>query len=108
MANRLTAVAAARLLPACDPWVIGASRDAAALLDPAHRSRVYRAQGWISPVVLIDGRMMGVWRHAHRGGRLLVAIEPLGRLPSWASSQLEAEAVRLRAFLGGDLELHWA
>jgi hypothetical protein len=43
--NGLTAVAAARLLPAFDPWVIGASRDAAALLDHAHRSRVYRAQG---------------------------------------------------------------
>jgi hypothetical protein len=30
-----------RLLPGFDMWAIGAARDAAALLDPAEKKRVY-------------------------------------------------------------------
>jgi len=98
---------AARLLPAFDPWVVGASRGAAALLEPRHKARVYRGQGWISPVVLVNGRMVGVWRHARKGRRLLVEIEPFGRLPAWARTQVEAESERLAVFLDGELELNW-
>jgi hypothetical protein len=95
----------ARLLPAFDPWVAGASRRAAALLDPKQRARVYRPQGWFSPVVLVNGRMVGVWKHERRGRRMLVTIERFGRLPAWARGQLEAEAERLAGFLGGELKL---
>jgi hypothetical protein len=52
--------------------------------------------------------MAGVWRHARKGQRLLVEIEPFDRLPGWAHTQLEAEAERLAAFLDGGLELHYA
>jgi hypothetical protein len=97
----------ARLLPGFDMWVIGAARDAAALLDPRHKKRVYRDQGWISPVLLVNGKMEGVWRHERRGGRLTVEVEQFGRTPKWAREQAEAEAERLAAFLGGALELSW-
>jgi uncharacterized protein YcaQ len=97
----------ARLLPGFDMWTIGAARDAAALLDPAEKKRVYRDQGWISPVLLVNGRMEGVWKHERKGKRLAVAIEPFGKLPKWARAQAEAEAERLAAFLGGDLEVSW-
>ena len=97
----------ARLLPGFDMWAIGAARDAAALLDPAEKKRVYRNQGWISPVLLVNGRMDGVWKHERKGKRVLVAIEPFGKLPRWARRQVEAEAERLADFLGGALELEW-
>ena len=98
----------ARLLPGFDMWVIGASRDAAALLDPAKKKRVYRDQGWISPVLLVNGRMEGVWRHERRGRRLEITVEPFaGKPPGWARSQVEAEAARLAAFVGGELTLRW-
>jgi DNA glycosylase AlkZ-like len=97
-----------RLLPGFDMWVIGAARDAAALLDPAEKKRVYRNQGWISPVVLVNGRMDGVWKHERKGQRLTVTIEPFGKLPKWARAQAEAEAERLAEFLGGALEVRWA
>jgi uncharacterized protein YcaQ len=96
-----------RLLPGFDMWVIGASRDAAALLDPAEKKRVYRNQGWISPVLLVNGRMEGVWKHERKGKRLTMTIEPFGRLPSWARADVEAEAERLAGFLGGALEVSW-
>ena len=97
-----------RLLPGFDMWVIGAARDAAALLDPGEKNRVYRNQGWISPVLLVNGRMDGVWKHERKGRRLTVTIEPFGKLPKWARKEAEAEAERLRAFLGGELELSWS
>jgi uncharacterized protein YcaQ len=97
-----------RLLPGFDMWVIGAARDGAALLDPAEKKRVYRNQGWISPVLLVNGRMEGVWKHERKGTRLLVAVEPFGRLPKWARTEVEAEAERLARYLGGELELSWS
>jgi Winged helix DNA-binding domain len=97
----------ARLLPGFDQWVIGASRSAPALLDPEHKARVYRNQGWISPVLLVNGRMEGVWRHERQGARPLVEIEPFGRTPQWVRAQAEAEAKRLGGFLGGEPALTW-
>jgi Winged helix DNA-binding domain len=98
----------ARLLPGFDTWVIGAARDSAAQLQAAHKKRVYRDQGWISPVLLVNGRMDGVWKHERKGKRLLVTIEPFGRVPKWARAQADAEAERLAAFLGGELAVDWA
>ena len=98
----------ARLLPGFDQWVIGASRTAPALLDPAHKARVYRPQGWVSPVLLVNGRMEGVWKHERKAGRILVEVEPFGELPAWARKQATAEAGRLARHLGGDLDLTWA
>ena len=89
----------ARLLPAFDPWVIGAARHAP-LFDPQHLARVYRPQGWISPVLLVNGRIAGTWKHTRTGHRLAVETEPFGRLPAWAREQLHAEAERLAAFFG--------
>jgi hypothetical protein len=34
-----------------------------AVLPGALKGHVYRPQGWLSPVVLVDGRMEDVWRH---------------------------------------------
>jgi hypothetical protein len=89
----------ARLLPAFDPWVIGAARHAP-LFEPGHVADVYRPQGWISPVLLVNGRIAGVWKHERTGRRLAVEMEPFGRLPAWARKQLSQEAVRLARFLG--------
>jgi Winged helix DNA-binding domain len=97
-----------RLLPGFDMWVIGAAREAAALLDPAEKKRVYRNQGWISPVVLVNGRMEGVWKYERKGKRLLLELEPFGKLPKWARTQAEAEAERIADHLDGALELSWA
>lgn len=95
----------ARLLPAFDPWVVGASRTAAALLDPVHKSRVFRPQGWISPVILVNGRIAGVWKQTRKGRRLLVELTPFAKLPTWTRPQIEAEANRLATFLDSQLEL---
>lgn len=95
-----------RLLPAFDQYVISASSHAVHLLpDESFRPRIYRPQAWLSPVVVVEGRFAGVWRHERKGRRLLVTVEPFGRLPAWARKGVAAESERLAAFLGGSLEL---
>jgi uncharacterized protein YcaQ len=96
----------ARLIPAFDPWVIGASRRDP-FLDPHYAGRVYRKQGWISPVLLVNGRASGVWKHQRKGRRLLIEIEPFERIPVWARKQVELEAERIARFHDGALELRY-
>jgi hypothetical protein len=92
----------ARLLPAFDPWVIVMARRPP-MIDLQHVGRVYRQQGWVSPVILVNGRVAGVWRHTRKGGRLAVELEPFEPLPAWASRQLAAETRRLAEFLECEL-----
>ncbi len=94
-----------RLLPAFDQYVIGASYHAAHLLPGDLRSRVYRQQGWVSAVLLVNGRMDGVWRHELRGSRIAVTIEPFVTIPKWARRAAEEEAERLAAFFEATLDL---
>jgi hypothetical protein len=97
-----------RLLPGFDQYVVGSSYHTEHLMPGNFRSRVFRPQGWISPVLLVDGRMLGVWRHELKGSRVEVAIEPFVRVPVWVRRGAEEEAERLARFLGGRLSLAWA
>jgi hypothetical protein len=96
-----------RLLPAFDQYVVGASRHAQNLMAGGTRAQVYRAQGWLSPVLLADGVMLGVWRHEIKGSRVEVSIQPFRRVAPWVRSGAAEEAERLASFLGGDLRLTW-
>lgn len=95
------------LLPAFDQYVITASHHARHLMPGDFRGRIYRPQGWISPVLLINGRMDGVWRHAIKGGSVEVEIEPFVKIPTWARRAARQEAARLAKFLGAKLKLAW-
>jgi hypothetical protein len=96
-----------RLLPAFDQYVIGASRHAEHLLPSNLRNRVYRPQGWISPVLVVNGFMQGVWRHEFKGNGLEVIISPFSTVPAWARRAAEEEAERLATFLDRKLKLWW-
>jgi Winged helix DNA-binding domain len=97
-----------RLLPAFDQYVVTATRQAGHLTPGPFTDRIYRPQGWLSPVLLVDGRMDGTWRQETKGRRLLVTVEPFIDPPAWARRAAEAEAERLAAFAGRQLELTWA
>jgi hypothetical protein len=88
-----------RLLPAFDPYVIAATRhsDRLTLGDASRAKAIYRPQGWLTPVIVVDGRFAGTWSHERRGKRLVVEIAPFVELEQ---DGIEAETERLRAFLG--------
>jgi hypothetical protein len=50
-----------RLLPGFDQYVLAPGTGDATVLDPAHRADVSRAAGWIAPVVVAGGRVVGTW-----------------------------------------------
>ena len=94
----------ARLLPGFDQYVVAASCHVEHLLPGDLRARIFRPQGWISPVLLVNGMMQGVWRHEMKGSKVLVTVEPFCKIPAWARREAEREAQRLSQFLGGILE----
>jgi hypothetical protein len=96
-----------RLLPAFDHYTVAAPRGSDAVLPAAHRARVYRPQGWLSPVLLVEGRMAGTWSHTTEGGVVAVTIAPFARLDDGVRAAAEADAERLARYLGGELRFGW-
>jgi Winged helix DNA-binding domain len=97
-----------RLLPPFDQYVVAATKQARHFLPGDFADRIYRPQGWLSPVLLVDGEMSGVWRHERRGKRLELEVEPFRRLPKARRAEVEAEVERLAGFLGGEPVLAYA
>ena len=96
-----------RLLPGFDQYVVGAPRGEPAILPDEHRAAVYRPQGWLSPVVLHDGRMAGTWELERKPGRIGVEVRCFAAPKRPLRAGVEAEAERLAAFLGAPLALTW-
>jgi uncharacterized protein YcaQ len=96
-----------RLLPSFDTYLL-AHRDKDHLLSATHYKRVYRNQGWISPVVLIDGAVVAVWSYKLQSKRLVVEIEPFGKLSRAERAGIEREAESLALFFQSGLDLKFA
>jgi hypothetical protein len=94
-----------RLLPAFDQYVIAASPHVQNLISGGHRKDIFRPQGWVSPVLLVDGRIDGIWSYQRNGRRLAVRIRPFVRLTRRVRGAVEVEAQRLAKFLDSELEL---
>jgi hypothetical protein len=98
-----------RLLPYFDTFLLG-HREREHLVSKQYHPNVFRPQGWIAPVVLVDGRVAGVWEHAREGHRLHVKVTKFGSLSRAAASALREEADDLGRFLGMpnvDVHLDW-
>ena len=70
-----------RLLPGFDPWVLAPISHRAHTIPDGHVDDVSRAAGWISPVLLVDGRVAGTWEPATQDGVTTVTVTPFARLP---------------------------
>ncbi|MCP2163436.1 Winged helix DNA-binding domain-containing protein [Goodfellowiella coeruleoviolacea] len=79
---------AVRLLPAFDQYVLAANRS---LIPAEHRGKVSRTAGWISPVVLLGGRVAGVWTVTGTGE---ISVDPFEPIPPRA---LAAEVARVQS-----------
>ena len=91
--------AAPRLLPAFDTFLLAhAAKDH--LIEPRFYKRVYRNQGWLSPVVLVSGRIVAVWFLEQRARAYTVDVRPFGPLDKRVRSGIEQEAHALGRFLG--------
>jgi uncharacterized protein YcaQ len=97
---------AVNLLAAFDSYLL-AHTEKEHLIEPRHYKRVYRALGWISPVVLVRGRVAGTWEHAVRKGRVEISVQPFRAMPRAVKRGIEEEAERLGQFLGAEPMVHF-
>jgi hypothetical protein len=84
------------LLPPFDEYTVG-YQDRSAFLDPAHAERT--RNGIMSPVLLIDGRIAGVWSRTAKRDRVEVRVELFGPVSRPILRELERAAARYGAFL---------
>lgn len=86
-----------RLLPGFDPFLLGhAGKDH--LLDMQHYKRVYRAAGWITPTVLLNGKIIGVWSHTRNADYAVLRLELFEKITKKHHAQILAEAASLADF----------
>jgi hypothetical protein len=95
-----------RLLPSFDIFLL-AHRAKNHLLSEKYYKRVYRNQGWISPVVLVDGAVAGIWSHESEKKRLQVKIEAFGKLSRAVRTAVAREAERLADYFARDLTIQF-
>lgn len=80
------------LLPGFDQYILAAPRTLAPLLPPSLKPKVSRQAGWISPVVVHEGRVAGVWE-ARNGD---IALDLDAPVPQ---GSLEEAVARVRGLL---------
>ena len=87
------------LLPNFDTYLLG-HKSHLDLVDEGHRKKVYRPQGWVSPVVLVNGRAVGVWSFHARNTGLEVRVASFSKLGSGVTSKLREKGSELGEFVG--------
>jgi hypothetical protein len=99
-----------RLLPEYDVYVMG-FREREQLVPPEVRDQVKahgkgRYEGPAgTPFLVIDGRCAGIWSRKKTAKRIELNVEPARRLTRVENAAVEAEAERIGAFLGRQVEL---
>src|SRR5712692_1422911 len=88
-----------RLLPFFDSFLLG-HKSHRNIVDEKNHKRIYRSQGWVSPVLLVNGRAQGVWSHAQKKNDLEVKITPFSKLSNQVTERAKEEASDLGRFLG--------
>lgn len=88
-----------RLLPHFDPYLL-AHREKDHLVAERHYKQVYRNQGWISPVVLVNGSITGVWSHKVQGKNLTITVEAFSGTSRKVKTRIAEESESLAGFLG--------
>lgn len=90
-----------RLLPYFDSYLLG-HKVRQHLIDLRYHKTVYRTQGWIAPVVLVDGRVAGVWAYTRERNRVLVRVTKFAAFSKRMIAGVREEAEGLAGFLGSD------
>ena len=95
------------LLPLFDAYTFGFGRHLEPILNGTQEQAVFRPQGWISPVVLVDGCVAGTWKHARRRSDTLVSVRMFNRTGAPVKRRIEEEVRRMGAFLDSGITLEY-
>lgn len=87
------------LLPAFDEYVI-AYRDRSALLDKHLSKHVISANGIFYPVIVVNGKVEGLWKRTIQKNKIIVEIKPFGTLRAAVKKEIAASAGEFGKFAG--------
>jgi hypothetical protein len=101
-----TAAEGVFLLPGFDPYVLAPLSHRAHTILEGRVDDVSRAAGWISPVLLVDGRIAGTWEPTTDGASTTVTLTPFAPLPrKVVAAARDHLAARYASTLGPDAHL---
>jgi hypothetical protein len=98
---------AVRMLPAFDTLLL-AHATKEHLVPPKFFKKVYRPQGWISPVVLVGSAVVAVWFSKARGRAIEVDVQPFARLTREVRDAIAAEAEAMSRFLASPCHVRFS
>jgi hypothetical protein len=103
--SRLPPTGQVRMLGAFDTYMLGyRSRDFA--VPSEHVAAVKEGGGgWIRPVIVEDGRVIGGWRSTRSGGRIEISLNLLQPLSVAAGKAIDAEVTDITRFEGIPVEM---
>jgi hypothetical protein len=93
----------AHLLPAFDEYFIGYA-DRGEIVDPAHVARVNAGGGMLKPIVVVDGRIVGIWKRTFARRRMAIDIAPFAAIARRDRARIDDAAVRYAAFVDTPIE----
>ncbi len=86
-----------RLLPHFDIFLLG-HKDKSHIVGEAHYKQVFKKAAWIAPILLCDGRAIGIWKQKRTSKKVVVIVEPFEQLTEFQQNEVETEAQRLGEF----------
>jgi hypothetical protein len=107
MMQRLEPAETIHLLPLFDAYTIGMPRGSSLLLDGAYKVLVFRPQGWVSAVVLVNGSIQGVWQQTVRRSQTIVKVHLFCPPTALIQKGIEAEVERLSDFFKTNVLLEY-
>jgi hypothetical protein len=69
------------------------------VLAKEHKGKVFRPAAWVSAIVLVDGKIEGVWEYETRKEQTLVKVRMFTTPAEKVRRGIEGEAERLESFL---------
>jgi DNA glycosylase AlkZ-like len=98
------------LLPAFDVYTVGLARgkELEQLITLDHQKKVYRQQGWVSAVVVVDGFIQGTWDYKALRSSARVKIVLFAPISKMVQEGLAGEVERLGKFLNSPIDFEFS
>lgn len=95
-----------RLLPSFDEYLLG-WKDRASLVSAKDWKMVNRGGGWLHPVIVVDGRVIGTWRTDRSPMGLRLHLSPFSTVSSSIRRQVALETEDLARFQSIQVDPVW-
>ncbi|MDQ4149542.1 MAG: winged helix DNA-binding domain-containing protein [Actinomycetota bacterium] len=96
-----------RLLPAFDTYVFAPRSHRGHTWPEGMHSRISRTAGWISPALIVDGGVAGVWSYERVGNSVRVEIETLRPTAAWINAAAESHVRFYEGLWNAPAEVEW-